>query len=283
LGVAQSGSSRRAGKSDAPASRSHAHLHPQSHPFAHKTSTNDIAAIGDGGLDANAPALRLRGLPFTVSVQDVLAFFAQHDVADKIADQPNAAQLLQKANGRPSGQAVVQMRSRQDAEVAQQALCNQWVGGRYIEVFVYGGEEASRGIKSSCSSTSAALPIQLAAAGQSQTHTAAANWGGNTTMPWPGGIPWGTGGIPGGLVPGAPAGGPPAGGKGGGTDDFDGLFQFLYDAPPDVVGNTPFMGMPHGLGGYPDVTTGQATSEPAVVPKSTAAAPSPTPKPTVQV
>merc|ERR1719453_422556 len=55
-------------------------------------------------------------------------------------DGPQAAQLLPKANGRPSGQARVQMRSRADAETAQQALNNQWIGGRYIEVFVYGDE-----------------------------------------------------------------------------------------------------------------------------------------------
>ena len=42
-------------------------------------------------------ALRLRGLPFSVTVQDVLAFFAQHDVADRIADGPHIVQLLPKA------------------------------------------------------------------------------------------------------------------------------------------------------------------------------------------
>eukprot|EP00811_Abedinium_folium_P012823 NODE_2190_length_2270_cov_3.076062.p1 GENE.NODE_2190_length_2270_cov_3.076062~~NODE_2190_length_2270_cov_3.076062.p1 ORF type:complete len:360 (-),score=111.99 NODE_2190_length_2270_cov_3.076062:819-1898(-) len=123
--------------------RSHAHLHPQSHPFAHMllpggAEGGSVAAEGD---TTGVAVLRLRGLPFSVTVQDVLAFFATHDVADRIAENPQAAQLLPKANGRPSGQAVVQMRSRHDAEVAQRALCNQWVGGRYIEVFVYGDED----------------------------------------------------------------------------------------------------------------------------------------------
>jgi hypothetical protein len=62
-------------------------------------------------------------------------------VADTIHDGPNSAKLLPKANGRPSGQAVVQMRSRRDADVAQKALNHQYVGGRYIEVFVYGNED----------------------------------------------------------------------------------------------------------------------------------------------
>jgi hypothetical protein len=148
------GKQRSTGKGETPAARSHAHLHPQSHPFAHKPPSalgNQAAANQSGtapgaatteagGLDSNVAAVRLRGLPFSMSVQDVLAFFAQYDVADRIADGPQAAQLLPKANGRPSGQARVQMRTRYDAEVAQQALNNQWIGGRYIEVFVYGEE-----------------------------------------------------------------------------------------------------------------------------------------------
>ncbi|CAK9019705.1 unnamed protein product [Durusdinium trenchii] len=122
-----------------PMSRSHAHLHPQSHPFAEESDAKDA---GEAVVDKSAvAALRLRGLPFSVTVQDVLTFFAQHNVADTIHDGPNSAKLLPKANGRPSGQAVVQMRSRRDAEVARKALNHQYVGGRYIEVFVYGNED----------------------------------------------------------------------------------------------------------------------------------------------
>jgi len=141
---------------DAPSARSHAHLHPQSHPFANRPASTAGSADGsasagsatggagtpEGEQKSNVAALRLRGLPFNMTVQDVYAFFAQYDVADRIADIPQASQLLTKANGRPSGQAVVQMRSRFDAEVAQQSLHHQWIGGRYIEVFVYGDEPA---------------------------------------------------------------------------------------------------------------------------------------------
>ncbi|CAK8988364.1 unnamed protein product [Durusdinium trenchii] len=124
-----------------PMSRSHAHLHPQSHPFAEESEAKrdgDSECLID---KSSVAALRLRGLPFSVTVQDVLTFFAQHNVADTIHDGPNSAKLLPKANGRPSGQAVVQMRSRRDAEVAQKALNHKYVGGRYIEVFVYGNED----------------------------------------------------------------------------------------------------------------------------------------------
>eukprot|EP00747_Dinoflagellata_sp_TGD_P018266 gnl/TRDRNA2_/TRDRNA2_126378_c0_seq2.p1 gnl/TRDRNA2_/TRDRNA2_126378_c0~~gnl/TRDRNA2_/TRDRNA2_126378_c0_seq2.p1 ORF type:complete len:851 (-),score=151.96 gnl/TRDRNA2_/TRDRNA2_126378_c0_seq2:62-2614(-) len=154
-GAAASNNSGGSRPVDAPPPRSHAHLHPQSHPFAHRpragaaeggpgaatpsaaaTSGANGTVAGDLAAMAQSPscaALRLRGLPFGVTVQDVLAFFAQHDVADRIADGKQAAQLLPKANGRPSGQAVVQMRSRTDAEVARRALHHQWVEGRYIE------------------------------------------------------------------------------------------------------------------------------------------------------
>ena len=124
-----------------PMSRSHAHLHPQSHPFAEESEAKrdgDSECLID---KSSVAALRLRGLPFSVTVQDVLTFFAQHNVADTIHDGPNSAKLLPKANGRRSGQAVVQMRSRRDAEVARKALNHQYVGGRYIEVFVYGNED----------------------------------------------------------------------------------------------------------------------------------------------
>jgi len=141
---------KRGNRGEVAPTRSHAHLHPQSHPFANRgaatetTTGTSATAPSVGTIEGEAPkgaALRLRGLPFSVTVQDVLAFFAQHDVADKIADGANAAELLPKANGRPSGQAVVLMRTLQDAKQAQQALSKQWIGGRYIEVFVYGEDE----------------------------------------------------------------------------------------------------------------------------------------------
>merc|ERR1740121_2102391 len=129
----KSGSKKRSNRADAVPTRSHAHLHPQTNPF------------GESETKGSPAALRLRGLPFSMTVQDVLAFFAQHDVADRIADEPQAAQLLPKGNGRPSGQAVVLMRSRFDADFACARLSSQWIGGRYIEVFVYGGEGAPDG------------------------------------------------------------------------------------------------------------------------------------------
>jgi RNA recognition motif-containing protein len=95
-------------------------------------------------LVVNAPivaAVRLRGLPFQSAEQDVLAFFAQHDIVDRIADGPDAVKILTRSNGRPSGQAIVRLQTAADAELSQSMLHGQWMGSRYIEVFLLTEEE----------------------------------------------------------------------------------------------------------------------------------------------
>jgi len=198
----------------ASAARSHTHLQTQNHPLANQpsgpTSTNNGVVTSSKPVDGNGemvgtdvPMLRLRGLPFSVSVQDVLAFFAQHDVADLIEDGPNAARLLQKANGCPSGQAVVQMRSRQEADIAQHVLHKKYISDRYIEVFVYGDAneaqdlelrslELSLGGKAppSATSTGAAgvpgpLDVRSSWCGNACKHSEwlESPWGGELTLP----------------------------------------------------------------------------------------------------
>lgn len=79
--------------------------------------------------------LRLRGLPFDASVQDVLTFFAKHDVVDVVAEGPDAVKMVTKASGRPSGQAVVQILSQEKAQMVMQVLNGKYMGTRYIEIF----------------------------------------------------------------------------------------------------------------------------------------------------
>eukprot|EP00747_Dinoflagellata_sp_TGD_P167431 gnl/TRDRNA2_/TRDRNA2_191853_c0_seq1.p1 gnl/TRDRNA2_/TRDRNA2_191853_c0~~gnl/TRDRNA2_/TRDRNA2_191853_c0_seq1.p1 ORF type:complete len:812 (+),score=169.45 gnl/TRDRNA2_/TRDRNA2_191853_c0_seq1:79-2436(+) len=94
---------------------------------------------------SNHVAVRLRGLPFTAGEQDVLAFFAKHDVVELIADEAKAVRMISKASGKPSGQSVVLMKSKAHAETAQKALHGQWISTRYIEVFLHheDGEEGA--------------------------------------------------------------------------------------------------------------------------------------------
>lgn len=82
----------------------------------------------------NTAAVRLRGLPFTATELDVLGFFAKHDVVGRIAEGSQAVRMISKANGKPSGHAVVHMLSLADAYVAMQVLNGQYMGSRYIEV-----------------------------------------------------------------------------------------------------------------------------------------------------
>eukprot|EP00419_Tripos_fusus_P030592 CAMPEP_0172783770 /NCGR_PEP_ID=MMETSP1074-20121228/204601_1 /TAXON_ID=2916 /ORGANISM="Ceratium fusus, Strain PA161109" /LENGTH=1003 /DNA_ID=CAMNT_0013620769 /DNA_START=57 /DNA_END=3069 /DNA_ORIENTATION=+ len=86
--------------------------------------------------DACSLHVRLRGLPFTATEQDVLAFFAKHDIVDRVSEEVNAVRMLPpKASGKPSGQATVRMLGRTDVAIATQVLNGQYMGARYIEVF----------------------------------------------------------------------------------------------------------------------------------------------------
>ena len=102
---------------------------PQSHPFG----DDDNTELKDD--KRGVTSLFLRGLPDSFTVQDVLVFFAQHNVAETIADGPSSVKLVE-AN---AGQAVVQMRSRRDADIARRVLNGLYVINRYIEVVVHEG------------------------------------------------------------------------------------------------------------------------------------------------
>jgi hypothetical protein len=78
----------------------------------------------------------------------VLAFFAHQGASDRIADGPNPVSIIMRANGRPSGQAVVQMQSRSDAVVAQRLLDSKYIGNRYIEVFLHAEGDLGSGAAS---------------------------------------------------------------------------------------------------------------------------------------
>mmetsp|Transcript_16586 Transcript_16586/g.38321 ORF Transcript_16586/g.38321 Transcript_16586/m.38321 type:complete len:768 (-) Transcript_16586:80-2383(-) len=92
-------------------------------------------AAEDGERNLKAAFIRLRGLPFSANEQDILSFFAANEVVDRISDQPKAVAIQWRANGKSSGQAIVTMRSCEDAEIAQTALHGKYMGTRYIEVF----------------------------------------------------------------------------------------------------------------------------------------------------
>lgn len=116
-------------------------LAPVIAPAAAQEATDSKAAGNSGVVVVQSRFLRLRGLPFSSTEQDVLSFFAKHDIVDTIADEAKVVKLLPKANGKPSGQAVVTMRSAEDCEQACKLLNGQWIGTRYIEVCLHVEDE----------------------------------------------------------------------------------------------------------------------------------------------
>ncbi|XP_078143235.1 epithelial splicing regulatory protein 1 isoform X5 [Centroberyx gerrardi] len=87
--------------------------------------------------------LRLRGLPYTASIEDILTFLGEftHDI------RPHGVHMVLNQQGRPSGDCFIQMTSAERAFLAAQRLHKQvmssqrGVNSRYVEVFPCSAEE----------------------------------------------------------------------------------------------------------------------------------------------
>ncbi|XP_051920442.1 epithelial splicing regulatory protein 1 isoform X2 [Hippocampus zosterae] len=87
--------------------------------------------------------LRLRGLPYSASIEDILAFLGEftHDV------RPHGVHMVLNQQGRPSGDCFIQMTSAERALSASQQLhkhvmtCQHGPNSRYVEVFPCSAEE----------------------------------------------------------------------------------------------------------------------------------------------
>uniref|UniRef100_A0A8C7SK23 Epithelial splicing regulatory protein 1 n=1 Tax=Oncorhynchus mykiss TaxID=8022 RepID=A0A8C7SK23_ONCMY len=79
--------------------------------------------------------LRLRGLPYTATIEDILAFLGEytHDI------RPHGVHMVVNQQGRPSGDCFIQMRSAERAFSASQRVHKQVI--RYVEVFPCSAEE----------------------------------------------------------------------------------------------------------------------------------------------
>jgi RNA recognition motif-containing protein len=80
------------------------------------------------------PMVRLRGLPFDTTKQEVCSLFSHKGISDRISDDSNSIQILTKNNGKPSGNALVQLRKVEDIAVVQKVLHLTTFGTRYVEV-----------------------------------------------------------------------------------------------------------------------------------------------------
>eukprot|EP00397_Hematodinium_sp_SG-2012_P025718 GEMP01026889.1.p1 GENE.GEMP01026889.1~~GEMP01026889.1.p1 ORF type:complete len:518 (+),score=92.05 GEMP01026889.1:37-1590(+) len=89
------------------------------------------------GSDGSHPVVRLRGLPFAATESEIMKFFGTHGI-----NIVRSIEILKKSDGRPSGQARVTLDGTdEDAYSVQDSLQWQWMGNRYIEVFVEGDDD----------------------------------------------------------------------------------------------------------------------------------------------
>ncbi|KAM4601430.1 epithelial splicing regulatory protein 1 isoform 2-T2 [Polymixia lowei] len=87
--------------------------------------------------------LRLRGLPYTATIEDILTFLGEftQDI------RPHGVHMVLNQQGRPSGDCFIQMTSAERAFLASQRLHKQVMSGqrgvnsRYVEVFPCSAEE----------------------------------------------------------------------------------------------------------------------------------------------
>lgn len=217
------------------------------------------AAAMTSSPDSDTSTVRLRGLPFTSTEQDVFAFFAQFDIVDRIAEGPKAVSLLFKLSGKPLGQAVVQMNSHKDAEDAKRVLHGQWMGNRYIEVFLCGEEGDCGPARPAAAAGSAPATTQAASSsGAAPAKTvvlsdalppAGAPGNGSAPALWAPPPPW--------AMPGAMHGGMPGAMPSGNASEtsWEALFEFQWQGGM----------MPGGMpGGFPGAMPGGAPSMPGI-------------------
>lgn len=156
---------------------------------------------------AQAPAaVRLRGLPYEATEQEILAWMAKYDMVDRILECRQAVRIYNKNNGKPMGVAVVAMNSMEDADHVVQVLNGQYMRTRYIEVFhhhegeagtdkafVQGAQASTTGGTGSCNGSQAKIDVPSEANpfhGLGDTGgsggAAAAQWNGEVGGPRPG-------------------------------------------------------------------------------------------------
>ncbi|XP_061601046.1 epithelial splicing regulatory protein 2 isoform X2 [Cololabis saira] len=83
--------------------------------------------------------VRLRGLPYTAGIEDILEFMGEHTIDIK----PHGVHMVLNQQGRPSGDAFIQMRSSDKAFLVSQKCHKKTMKDRYVEVFQCSTEEMS--------------------------------------------------------------------------------------------------------------------------------------------
>lgn len=97
---------------------------------------------GHGGGIRDGPHtgfIRLRGLPFQATTQDILEFFKEYKPIE------TSAILTYRGDGRATGEGYVAFKNAADAKAAM-TLHRSMIGSRYIELFISNKEEHARNV-----------------------------------------------------------------------------------------------------------------------------------------
>ncbi|KAL7469729.1 hypothetical protein ACHAXS_009987 [Conticribra weissflogii] len=100
---------------------------------------------GHGGGIRDGPHtgfIRMRGLPFQATKQDILEFFKEYKPVE------NSVLLTYRGDGRATGEGYVAFKNAADAKAAM-ALHRNMIGSRYIELFISNKEEHARNVSRS--------------------------------------------------------------------------------------------------------------------------------------
>ena len=97
---------------------------------------------GHGGGIRDGPHtgyIRMRGLPFQATKQDIIEFFKDYKPIE------SSVLLTYRGDGRATGEGYVAFKNAVDAKAAM-ALHRNTIGSRYIELFISNKEEHSRNV-----------------------------------------------------------------------------------------------------------------------------------------
>ena len=115
--------------------------HYQQHLHNQPNNYNSINGGGAGTqLTEHTGYLRLRGLPYASTVQDIQYFFANYELVE------STIAFTFKSDGRATGEAYVEFSSPEDSHKAMLGMHRKIMGSRYIEIFISFKEEHARAL-----------------------------------------------------------------------------------------------------------------------------------------
>lgn len=115
-------------------------------PHGQPPMPHGAPGVGRGGAAVAAEhtgVLKLRGLPFSATKDDIIGFFGGAGELELTPLVHDSIHIVTSLDGRPSGVAFAEFQSPEEAKIAM-ARDRQSMGTRYVELFASSREEATR-------------------------------------------------------------------------------------------------------------------------------------------